>query len=132
MRRLSALETYLSSFIDGIETHLKPDGKLHVRLTQHMTATGRFSGRDPNMQNMPRGGTFPVKRVFVSRFTGGKIFEADFAQLEFRTAAFLSQDEVAMKEVKEGFDVHSYTAKVISDAGQPISCLLYTSDAADE
>ena len=121
VRRLSALETYLSSFIDGIETHLKPDGKLHVRLTQHMTATGRFSGRDPNMQNMPRGGTFPVKRVFVSRFTGGKIFEADFAQLEFRTAAFLSQDETAMKEVKEGFDVHSYTAKVISDAGQPIS-----------
>ena len=44
--------------------------------------------------------------------------EADFAQLEFRVAAFLSQDEVAMKEVKEGFDVHSYTAQVISEAGQ--------------
>jgi DNA polymerase-1 len=73
------------------------------------------------MQNMPRGGTFPVKRVFVSRFNNGKVMEADFAQLEFRVAAFLSQDPVAMKEVTEGFDVHSYTAKIITDAGQTTS-----------
>ena len=119
--RLSALDTYLSSFVDGIETHVKPDGMLHAKLTQHMTATGRFSGRDPNMQNMPRGGTFPVKRVFVSRWEGGKILEADFAQLEFRTAAYLSQDKIAMKEIKNGFDVHSYTEKDITDAGQKIS-----------
>ena len=70
---------------------------------------------------MPRGGTFPVKKVFVSRFEGGKILEADFAQLEFRAAAYLSQDEVAIEEVSTGFDVHAYTAKVISDAGQPTS-----------
>ena len=121
VRRLSAVDTYLSSFVEGIQTYTKQDGKLHVRLLQHRTATGRFSGADPNMQNMPRGGTFPVKRVFVSRFAGGKIMEADFAQLEFRTAAFLSQDGVAIEEVSTGFDVHSYTAKVISDAGQPTS-----------
>ena len=118
IRRLSALDSYLSNFVEGIASFTKPDGKLHVRLNQHITATGRFSGANPNMQNMPRGGTFPVKKVFVSRFPGGKIMEADFAQLEFRTAAFLSQDPVAMKEVEEGFDVHSYTAKVITDAGQ--------------
>ena len=121
VRRLSAVETYLSSFVDGIATHIKADGKLHVRLLQHRTATGRFSGADPNMQNMPRGGTFPVKKVFVSRWEGGKIMEADFAQLEFRTAAYLSQDGVAIEEVSTGFDVHSYTASVISDAGQPTS-----------
>ena len=119
VRRLSAVDTYLSSFVDGIRIYTKQDGKLHVRLTQHMTSTGRFSGRDPNMQNMPRGGTFPVKKVFVSRFDGGKIMEADFAQLEFRAAAYLSQDGVAIEEVSTGFDVHSYTAKVITDAGQP-------------
>ena len=118
LQRLSALETYLSSFVDGINTYTKPDGKLHVRLLQHRTATGRFSGADPNMQNMPRGGTFPVKKVFISRWEGGKILEADFAQLEFRTAAYLSQDKIAMKEIEDGFDVHSYTASVISDAGQ--------------
>ena len=121
VRRLSAVETYLSSFVDGIETHTKPDGKLHVRLLQHRTATGRFSGADPNMQNMPRGGTFPVKKVFVSRWSDGEVLEADFAQLEFRAAAFLSQDAVAIEEIKNGFDVHTYTASVISGAGQPTS-----------
>ena len=121
VRRLSAIETYLSSFVDGISNFIKPDGKLHVRLLQHRTSTGRLSGADPNMQNMPRGGTFPVKRVFKSRWEGGNIMEADFAQLEFRVAAFLSQDRTAIDEVTTGFDVHAYTAKVISDAGQHMS-----------
>ena len=119
MKRLNAVNSYISNFVNAIELHTKEDGKLHVSLTQHRTATGRFSGRDPNMQNMPRGNTFPVKKVFVSRWDGGYIMEADFAQLEFRTAAFLAQDEVAMQEIATGFDVHSYTAKVITDAGQP-------------
>ena len=121
VRRLSAVDTYLSSFVEGIKIHTKTDRKLHVRLLQHRTATGRFSGADPNMQNMPRGGTFPVKRVFVSRWTGGRILEADFAQLEFRTAAYLSQDKTAMKEIEDGFDVHTYTASVITESGQKTS-----------
>ena len=121
VRRLSAVDTYLSSFVEGIKIHTKTDRKLHVRLLQHRTATGRFSGADPNMQNMPRGGTFPVKRVFVSRWTGGRILEADFAQLEFRTAAYLSQDKTAMKEIEDGFDVHAYTASVITESGQKTS-----------
>ena len=81
LKRQSAVSSYLSSFVEGIEAYTKPDGKLHVSLTQHVTATGRFSGRNPNMQNMPRGGTFPVKRVFVSRWNynqfglKGKILE---------------------------------------------------------
>ena len=119
--RLSALDTYLSSFVDGILHNVKSDNKLHVKLLQHRTATGRFSGADPNMQNMPRGGTFPIKKVFVSRWDNGKILEADFAQLEFRTAAYLSQDKTAMKEIEDGFDVHNYTAKVITEGGQKIS-----------
>tara|TARA_R100000030_G_scaffold57446_2_gene43292 strand:+ start:2764 stop:4806 length:2043 start_codon:yes stop_codon:yes gene_type:complete len=119
VRRLSAVDTYLSSFVDGIRMYTKPDGKLHVRLNQHTTSTGRFSGANPNMQNMPRENTFPIKKVFISRYENGKIMEADFAQLEFRAAAFLSQDGVAIEEVSTGFDVHSYTAKVITNAGQP-------------
>ena len=118
-KRLNAVNTYLSSFVEGITTYTKQDGFLHAKLTQSVTATGRFSGKEPNMQNMPRGGTFPVKRVCVSRWDGGLICEADFAQLEFRTAAYLAQDETAMQEINTGFDVHSYTAQVISDAGQP-------------
>ena len=121
VRRLSAIDTYLSSFVDGIRIHAKSDNKLHVRLNQHVASTGRLTSTNPNMQNMPRGSTFPIKKVFVSRFAGGKILEADFAQLEFRAAAFLSQDGVAMDEVSTGFDVHAYTASVITEAGQPTS-----------
>ena len=121
VRRLSAIDTYLSSFVDGIRIHAKSDNKLHVRLNQHVASTGRLTSTNPNMQNMPRGSTFPIKKVFVSRFAGGKILEADFAQLEFRAAAFLSQDGVAMDEVSTGFDVHAYTASVITEAGQQTS-----------
>ena len=121
LKRHNAISSYLSAFVNGIRSYTKDSGFLHVGLTQHITATGRFSGRNPNMQNMPRGGTFPVKKVFVSRFNNGLIMEADFAQLEFRTAAFLAQDETAMQEIADGFDVHAYTAKVITDAGQPTS-----------
>jgi DNA polymerase I-like protein with 3'-5' exonuclease and polymerase domains len=121
VRRLSALDSYLSSFCGGINIFTKDDDVLHVRLVQHQTATGRLASREPNLQNMPRGGTFPVKKVFISRWEGGKIMEADFAQLEFRVAAFLSQDKTAIEEVLNGFDVHSYTASVITDAGQHTS-----------
>lgn len=121
LQRLSAVSSYLSSFVGGIEHFAKENNLLHVALTQHITATGRFSGRDPNMQNMPRGKTFPVKRAFISRFKGGKVMEADFAQLEFRVAAFLSQDSLAMQEIESKFDVHSYTSKVITEAGEPTS-----------
>jgi len=119
LQRYNAISSYISTFVEGIERYSKDDGFLHATLTQSVTSTGRFSGKEPNMQNMPRGGTFPVKKVFVSRWEGGEICEADFAQLEFRTAAFLAQDAVAMEEINTGFDVHSYTAQVISDAGQP-------------
>ena len=119
VRRLSALDTYLSSFVEGIGTFMKSDGRLHVRLVQHRTATGRLASDSPNLQNMPRGGTFPIKKVFRSRWPDGKIVEADFAQLEFRVAAFLGNDVVAKEEIDTGFDVHSYTAEVISKSGQP-------------
>jgi len=121
VRRLSALDTYLSSFVEGIENFMKSDNKLHVRLVQHRTTTGRLASDSPNLQNMPRGGTFPIKKVFRSRWPEGKIMEADFAQLEFRAAAFLGEDEIARKEIDTGFDVHSYTAEVISNSGQPIT-----------
>ena len=60
VKRLSALDSYLSSFVQGIETFKKPDNMLHVGLTQTITSTGRFSGRNPNMQNT-RGSTFSCK-----------------------------------------------------------------------
>ena len=54
VKRLSAVSTYLSSFVDGISNYTKEDGFLTRRANAaHITSTGRFSGRNPNMQNMP-------------------------------------------------------------------------------
>ena len=121
VRRLSALDTYLSAFVDGIQTFTKADGRLHVRMTQHRTSTGRLASDSPNLHNMPRGNTFPIKKVFTSRWDNGTVLEADFAQLEFRVAAELSKDKLAIEEIQTGFDVHSYTASIITEAGQTIT-----------
>ena len=85
---------------------------------QAVTATGRLSSRDPNFQNQPRGGTFPIRKVIQSRFEGGQILEVDFAQLEFRTAVFLAQDKQGMEDIKNKIDVHQYTANIIGVSRQ--------------
>lgn len=119
VRRLSALDTYLNSFVKGIRKGVDTKWFLRCNFNQTRTATGRLSASDPNLQNMPRGTTFPVKRAFVSRFVGGYIADIDFAQLEFRAAGELSGCPVAAEDIRAGTDVHSVTAKTLSDAGQP-------------
>ena len=119
--RLGAVETYLSSFVDGIRKRTI-EGMLYAEFNQCRTSTGRLSSSSPNMQNMPRGNTFPVKEAFVSRYgMDGTLLEFDFAQLEFRVAAFLSEDKIAMDEIETGFDVHTYTADYLTEQGQPTS-----------
>lgn len=119
--RLNAVNTYLDSFINGIKRNTRHDALLHAAFNQTRTSTGRLSSSGPNMQNMPRGSTFPVKRAFTSRFAGGKICEGDFSQLEFRSAGELSGCEQVANDIREGVDVHAQTAKAITDAGQPIN-----------
>ena len=62
---------------------------------------------------MPRGTTFAIRRAIESRFEGGSILEGDYAQLEFRVAGFLAQDDAIKTDVEIGTDVHTYTASVI-------------------
>ena len=117
--RLSAIETYRAAFIEGIRKGIKSDGLLHANFNQCITATGRLSSSSPNLQNMPKGRLFPVRKAFISRFKGGELVEIDYSQLEFRVAGILATDEVVKREVESGFDVHAYTAKVLSDNGEP-------------
>lgn len=119
--RLNAVETYLSSFVGGIRRATRANKILHTTLNQCITATGRLSSSDPNYQNQPRGATFPVRRVVRSRWKNGLIAEVDFSQLEFRGAAALSACLVMLAEIVSGVDVHAYTSKVLTDAGQPTS-----------
>ena len=116
--RYNALETYLSTFVDGIKKHTRKNGFLYPNFMQHRTVTGRLSSINPNFQNQPRAKTFPIRKVITSRFENGKIAEVDFAQLEFRTAVFLAQDKQGMKDIENGVDVHQYTADIIGCSRQ--------------
>lgn len=116
--RLSAIDTYRASFIEGIKKGIKSDGLLHANFNQCITATGRLSSSNPNLQNMPKGRLFPVRKAFVSRFKGGTLIEIDYSQLEFRVAGILATDTTVKREVESGFDVHAYTAKVLTDNGE--------------
>tara|TARA_A100001391_G_scaffold116987_2_gene79269 strand:- start:4155 stop:6260 length:2106 start_codon:yes stop_codon:yes gene_type:complete len=111
--RLNAVDVYLSSFVGGIERNTKSNHRLHPKFNQCITRTTRLSSSDPNFQNQPRGNTFPVRAVVVSRFDKGKILQADYSQLEFRVAAQLCGDEVMYQDIIDGKDVHTYTASII-------------------
>lgn len=116
--RYSAVRTYLRSFVEGMENNVDANGFIHTEFMQCVTATGRLSSRNPNFQNMPRGSTFIIRKAVESRFPDGYILEGDYAQLEFRVAGFLSNDDAIREDVEAGTDVHSYTASVIGCSRQ--------------
>ena len=111
--RYNALRTYLNTFVEGIKNNVDSKGFIHPEFMQCVTATGRLSSRNPNFQNMPRGSTFAIRKVVESRFPDGYILEGDYSQLEFRVAGFLAGDKRVYADVREGTDVHSYTASII-------------------
>ena len=111
--RFNALRTYLNTFVEGIKNNVDSKGYIHPEFMQCVTATGRLSSRNPNFQNMPRGSTFAIRKVVESRFPDGYILEGDYSQLEFRVAGFLAGDKRVYADVREGTDVHSYTASII-------------------
>jgi len=101
-----AYQSFLGKGDSGLANKIQPDGCLHPHFNQSIAATGRLTSSDPNGQNFPRKGTSPVKRIFIPRKAGWKITNADLAQLEWRIAAFLSQDPVAIAEIVGDVDYH--------------------------
>lgn len=104
--------------------------KFYGEIRQAVVQTGRlastgipivFNGlkkaKSVQVQNIPR----EYKRLFCSGHEDWLVGEADGSQLEFRVAADLCKDAVAFKEIAEGVDIHSFTAKVLTDAGEPTS-----------
>jgi DNA polymerase I-like protein with 3'-5' exonuclease and polymerase domains len=88
------------------------DGWLHPSYNQTIASTGRFTSSGPNGQNFPRskadedGFSNPLKRCFTASRLNGLILVVDLSQLEWRVAAWLSQDPVAMQEIRDGVDCH--------------------------
>jgi len=116
--RFNSLRTYLSTFVDGLKNNRDRKNLVHPDFMQCVTATGRLSSRNPNFQNMPRGSTFAIRKAVTSRFEGGSIMEADYAQLEFRVAGYLANDPQAYHDVESQIDVHSVTAEIIGCSRQ--------------
>ena len=111
--RYSQIRTYLNTFVEALEIFQDENCFIHPQFMQCVTSTGRLSSRAPNFQNMPRGSTFPAREAITSRFKEGKILEGDYRQLEFRVAGYLSGDRQIYEDVKNGIDVHAYTASIM-------------------
>jgi len=111
--RLNAVSTYLDTFVEGINNWTRPDGILHTNFNQCITATGRLSSSNINLQNMPKRG-FPIRKAMISRFENGTIIEADYSGLELVVCGELSQDQQIIADVKSGKDLHKQTASIIN------------------
>ena len=103
-----------STYADGLLPLVKEDGRIHASFNQTVTATGRISCSDPNLQNIPIrteiGREF--RKVFVAP-KGYKFIDADYSQIELRILAHVSNDDTMIKGFKDGLDVHSITASQV-------------------
>lgn len=107
--RYNKLTTWVNTFIAQIKTY-QTDGLIHCNFGQSNTATGRLNASRPNMQNQSkRDPEFKLRKVFKSRWTNGRLYDADFGQLEFRIAAVLSGCKDALAAIESGMDIHSVT-----------------------
>ncbi|MFJ3386197.1 DNA polymerase I [Lysinibacillus sp. NPDC086135] len=109
-RQLGKLQ---STYIEGLlkEIH-EEDGKVHTRFQQALTATGRLSSTDPNLQNIPirlEEGR-KIRQAFVPSNEDWILFSADYSQIELRVLAHMSKDENLVDAFREGMDVHTRTA----------------------
>ena len=90
---------------------------IHTMFNQTLTATGRLSSSEPNLQNIPvrdEEGKF-LRKMFVSSFEGGKLISADYSQIELRLLAHFSQDPTLLLAYNENKDIHTQTASEVFD-----------------
>lgn len=90
----------------GMLTLVNNEGIIHHSLHHVKTVTSRMSSSDPNLQNIPRGGTSKIKQVFTSRFPNGKMAEIDYSQLEVVVQGVLSGDKQLTEDLLNKTDFH--------------------------
>lgn len=90
----------------GMLTLVGPDGLIHHQLNMVNTVTARLSSSDPNLQNVSGKKKSQVKRVFTSRFKGGKIIQSDFSSLEVYVQAILTLCQQLIADLRKGLDMH--------------------------
>ncbi len=113
------LKKLLGTYVDNLPTLINPrTGHIHTSFNQCVTATGRLSSSDPNLQNIPVRGEDgkEIRKAFVPE-PGCLFFSADYSQIELRVMAHLSQDENMIRVFQEGKDLHAATASNIYKKG---------------
>lgn len=114
------LKKLLSTYVEALPKLINPrTGRLHTSFNQAVTATGRLSSSNPNLQNIPVRGDDgrEIRRAFVPA-AGCTFLSADYSQIELRLMAHLSQDEAMIADFRAGADIHAATAARIF--GKPI------------
>ena len=109
------LKKLISTYITTLPSYINPaTGKIHTTYNQTVTATGRLSSSNPNMQNLPiRSERGQLIRRAVIADPGCKILSADYSQIELRLMAHFSQDEHLLYAFRNGQDIHAATAAKI-------------------
>lgn len=110
-RQLAKLK---STYADGLSAVIEPDGRIHSTFNQTITATGRISSTEPNLQNIPVRMELGrlIRKVFVPE-DGFVFLDADYSQIELRVLAHMSGDEKLIQAYREAQDIHRLTASQV-------------------
>ena len=110
-RQLTKLK---STYADGLAGFIGPDGRIHGKFNQTITATGRISSTEPNLQNIPVRMELGrlIRKVFVPK-AGCVFVDADYSQIELRILAHCSGDEQLIQAYREAKDIHRMTASQV-------------------
>ena len=113
-RTLSKLK---STYVDALPALVEPEtGRVHTDFNQAVTATGRLSSSNPNLQNIPIRTVFSrrIRKAFLPQ-EGWQLISADYSQIELRILTHLSGEEVLVNAYQQGDDVHALTARLLLD-----------------
>ena len=103
-----------STYADGLASCIKEDGRIHTSFNQTITATGRISSTEPNLQNIPMRMELgrQIRKVFVPK-EGYEFTDADYSQIELRVLAHMSRDEKLIDAYRKKEDIHRITASQV-------------------
>jgi len=113
-----SLQKIKTTYIDALPKILNPEtGRVHTSFNQHITATGRLSSSNPNLQNIPIRTPLgrEIRKAFIPTDPRNMLLSADYSQIELRIAAEISGDTKLIEAFRNREDIHSATAQVIFD-----------------
>jgi DNA polymerase-1 len=114
------LDKLKATYTDALPQQIGAGGRIHSQLNQAVTATGRLSSSDPNLQNIPIRTELGqrIRRAFVPE-KGNVFVAADYSQLELRLLAHITRDERMLEAFQQGEDIHAQTARLVFGAKTP-------------